>query len=174
VAQALNAAGIGTLLMDLTTADSQREGFDLARLVGRLNGAIAWVHEQQGLQDVPIGLFGGSTGAAVALAVAADPGSGVSAVVCRGGRCDLAERYLPSVTAPTLLIVGADDAPVLEVNRRSQPRLAGPARLEVVPGAGHLFEEPGAMEHVISLTVTWITSQLLRGRSTRDAGPASD
>lgn len=158
VAQALSATGMATLLFDLLTEAEARDRanvFDIERLGGRLVEAIDWAQAQPGLRALPIGLFGASTGAAAALTAAASRPRLVKAVVSRGGRPDLAQDALGKVTAPTLLIVGGWDEPVLELNRAAQRRLAGLSRLEVVPRATHLFEEPGAMEQVIDLAGAW-------------------
>ena len=163
VAEALGEAGIATLLFDLLTEDEARDRsnvFDIGLLAGRLVDAIDWVGEQPGLSRLPMGLFGASTGAAAALTAAARRPDAVAAVVSRGGRPDLAGNALDGVTAPTLLIVGGRDELVLELNREALARLAGPARLEVVPGATHLFEEPGALEAVTRLAIGWYAAWL--------------
>lgn len=154
VAAQLNDAGFATLLFDLLTdAESRdrRNVFDIPLLAERLEQAIDWATSSIGTG--PIGLFGASTGAAAALWTASQ--RDVAAVVSRGGRPDLAEARLPLVTAPTLLIVGSADTTVLELNRRAAQLLAGPNDLAVVPGAGHLFEEPGALEQVAELASEW-------------------
>ena len=112
------------------------------------------------MADLPVGCFGASTGAAAALIAAAERASRVEAVVSRGGRPDLAADVLPRIVAPTLLIVGGDDPVVIELNRRARALLAGESRLEIVPGAGHLFEEPGALEHVAALARAWFARHL--------------
>lgn len=163
VAEALGEAGIATLLFDLLTEDEARDRsnvFDIGLLAARLVDAIDWVGAQPGLSRLPMGLFGASTGAAAALAAAARRPEAVAAVVSRGGRPDLAGNALDVVTAPTLLIVGGRDEPVLGLNREALARLAGPARLEVVPGATHLFEEPGALEAVTRLAIGWYAAWL--------------
>lgn len=169
VAAALRDAGIGTLLFDLLTADEEEEDrltahlrFDVDLLAARLADATRWV---LGQRDSPpglaIGYFGASTGAAAALAAAASMGDRVAAVVSRGGRPDLAGPALVHVTAPTLLIVGARDAPVIELNEEAYERLAGDKELVLVPGATHLFEEPGTLEKVAALAADWFRRYLL-------------
>jgi putative phosphoribosyl transferase len=161
VADALNHAGVATLLFDLLTedeADDRANVFDTRLLAGRLRDATDWV--QEWLPDLPIGYFGASTGAAAALLAAAEPHSPIQAVVSRGGRADLAGPALAAVTAPTLLIVGGRDEMVLDLNRRAQVTLGGESRLEVVPGATHLFEEPGTLEAVSDLAADWFTAHL--------------
>ncbi|MEU3607115.1 phosphoribosyltransferase family protein [Streptomyces sp. NPDC035033] len=158
VAAALNRAGLGTLLFDLLTeaeaADRSRV-FDTPLLAERLGRAAAWAAGEAVTGGLPRGYFGASTGAAAALWAAAEPGDDVAAVVSRGGRPDLAEERLAGVRAPTLLIVGGSDDLVLDLNRRAGEMLRCESRLEVVPGAGHLFEEPGALEEVAELATAW-------------------
>ena len=166
VAEALGAANMATLLFDLLTEDEARDRsnvFDIDLLSRRLADAIAWVRARSDLGGLPIGLFGASTGAAAALSAAALRPDAVSAVVSRGGRPDLAGSALEAVIAPTLLIVGGRDEPVIGLNRMAQASLAGPARLEIVPGATHLFEEPGTLEAVTDLAIAWYR-QWLGGR----------
>jgi putative phosphoribosyl transferase len=157
VAQTLNASGLGTLLFDLLTSDEASDRanvFDIPLLAERLEAATAWLSDV----DEPnraVGYFGASTGAAAALWAAAGLGPAISAVVSRGGRPDLAGPRLDRVSSPTLLIVGGEDREVLELNRQAQRRLRGETRLEVIPGATHLFEEPGALEEVARLAVEW-------------------
>lgn len=157
VASALQASGFGTLLFDLLTAAEEREDertralrFDIGLLAGRLVAVTAALAQEAGAAQLPIGYFGASTGAAAAIVAAAERRD-VRAIVSRGGRPDLAGDALPRVTAPTLLVVGSLDREVLELNRAAQARLAGPSRLEIVPGATHLFEEPGALDAVARL-----------------------
>lgn len=157
VASALQASGFGTLLFDLLTAAEEREDertralrFDIGLLAGRLVAVTAALAQEAGAAQLPIGYFGASTGAAAAIVAAAERRE-VRAIVSRGGRPDLAGDALPRVTAPTLLVVGSLDREVLELNRAAQARLAGPSRLEIVPGATHLFEEPGALDAVARL-----------------------
>jgi putative phosphoribosyl transferase len=165
VAETLTKAGLATLLLDLLTADEEavdmrtaRLRFDIGLLASRVVGAIDWLVVDAAVGDLPpraarlpVGCFGASTGAAAALVAAAERPDRVAAVVSRGGRPDLAGDALPRVTAPTLLIVGGRDTQVLALNRRAQALLGGPSRLVVVPGAGHVFEEPGALERVAAL-----------------------
>jgi len=168
VAAALHAAGFGTLLLDLLTPEEDevdmRTGehrFDVGMLGGRVVGAIDWLRSDD---SSPIGLFGASTGAAAALIAAAARAQDVSAVVSRGGRPDLAGDDLPAVRAPTLLIVGSRDAAVLEMNRDAQGRMEVETALEVVPGATHLFEEPGALDVVARLALAWYERYLPQER----------
>jgi putative phosphoribosyl transferase len=157
VATALNDVGIATVLVDLLTVEEEVDRanvFDIELLAHRLIGVVEWVRAQPEVAGLPVGLFGASTGAGAAL-WAASAGTAVAAVVSRGGRPDLAERRLPKVTAPTLLIVGGDDRVVVGLNREAQAHLRCPSRLAVVPGATHLFEEPGALEEVASLAASW-------------------
>ncbi|MFH8727711.1 phosphoribosyltransferase family protein [Streptomyces termitum] len=164
VAAALNRAGLGTLLFDLLTeaeeADRARV-FDTPLLAGRLGRAAAWADREPGTSGLVRGYFGASTGAAAALWAAAAPDDGAAAVVSRGGRPDLAGDRLARVRAPTLLVVGGRDDLVLDLNRRARARLRCANRLEVVPGAGHLFEEPGALEEVAELATGWFTAHLV-------------
>jgi dienelactone hydrolase len=159
------------LLFDLL---SEREGhsrshvFDVALLASRLADGTAWIRAHPACGDLPIGYFGASTGAAAALVAAADPRNPVAAVVSRGGRPDLAAAWLPKVHVPTLLIVGGMDDAVLELNRRAQQLLAGPSRLEIVPGATHLFAEPGALDRVARLARTWFHTHLAATASVPD------
>lgn len=163
VAEALNAEGIGTLLFDLLTEAESRDRrnvFDIPLLAQRLVLATRQVTEMRDLRSLPVGFFGASTGAAAALEAAAELGAAIYAIVSRGGRPDLALPALPRVTAPTLLIVGGEDREVLALNRRALDALAGEKRLEVVSGATHLFEEPGALEQVIALACGWFRAHL--------------
>jgi predicted phosphoribosyltransferase/dienelactone hydrolase len=163
VASRLNDAHLATLLLDLLTPeeDGRRDlVFDVPLLSERLGAACRWLADDTRTRRLPLGLFGASTGAAAAVATAADPASTVQAVVSRGGRPDLAAAQLPLVRAPTLLVVGGDDEVVLELNQRAQERLRCPNRLVVVPGATHLFEEPGALEQVADLAAGWFTTHL--------------
>ena len=158
VAASLNEAGFATVLFDLLTEDESHDRslvFDINYLAERLIAVVDWCAQDDRLGDLPLGLFGASTGAAAALAAAARRPAVVRAVVSRGGRPDLAETSLRSVEAPTLLIVGGDDAEVLTLNEFALERLGGPARLEIIPGATHLFEEPGAMNRVSLLAASW-------------------
>lgn len=165
VAERLADAGLATLLFDLLTvdeADDRANVFDIGLLAGRLVEAIDWARARFAL---PIGLFGASTGAAAALTAAALRPDAVAAVVSRGGRPDLAGPVLAEVTAPTLLIVGGNDEPVLGLNRWARDRLGGLSRLEIVPGATHLFEEPGALEAVSDLARDWFADHLPPGKT---------
>ncbi len=167
VAEALNAAGLGTLLVDLLTPDEEavdlRTGhlrFDIGLLAERLEGATAWLAAQPDTAHLRVGYFGASTGGGAALVAAAERPAAVGAVVSRGGRPDLAGAALPHVRAPTLLIVGGHDYPVIEMNRAAFDQLECEKRLEIVPGATHLFEEPGALEAVARLARDWFSRYL--------------
>ena len=167
VADALNDAGIGTLLFDLLTADEHRVDeitreyrFDIDLLARRLVDALDWVTAQPKTQSLHLGLFGSSTGAAAALIAAAERPENVSAVVSRGGRPDLAGEALPRVDAATLMIVGGEDFQVIELNRAAAARMRCDPTLEIVPGATHLFEEPGTLEQVIALAIDWFHQTL--------------
>jgi dienelactone hydrolase len=169
VAGVLVDAGLATLLMDLLTAGEEAEDlatghlrFDVALLSRRVVATIDWLAADADAKDLPVGLFGASTGAAAALIAAADRPQRVGAVVSRGGRPDLAGEALQRVTAPTLLIVGGNDLEVLRLNQLALPALAGEARLEIVPGATHLFEEPGALARVAVLARDWFLRHLAR------------
>ena len=163
VAAALVEAGFGALLFDLLTeaeAAHRANVFDVDLLGERLAQVIDWAGAQPQFAGVPLGLFGASTGAAAALkAAAARPGR-VSAILSRGGRPDLALDVAGQVAAPTLLIVGGRDEPVLTWNRQAARALAGPARVEVVASATHLFEEPGALDEVVRLAIAWFDEHL--------------
>ncbi|MFG2880790.1 phosphoribosyltransferase family protein [Streptomyces sp. NPDC048297] len=163
VAQGLNRSGLGTLLFDLLTEDEEADRanvFDIGLLAGRLVGATAWLREEPDAEGLAIGYFGASTGAAAALRAAADPAARPAAVVSRGGRPDLAGPLLPEVTAPTLLIVGGADLRVRDLNREAQARMRCENRLAIVPGATHLFEEPGALEAVTDLACDWFIDHM--------------
>ncbi len=163
VAKILRQAGIGTLLMDLLTEqeDSAYETrFNINLLTERLLLATRWLQEQQLTKDLVIGYFGASTGAAAALKAAAVEGSKIGAVVSRGGRPDLAEESLTRVQSPTLLIVGGRDTVVLQLNRSALAKLKGKKELVIIPGATHLFEEPGALEEVARLATEWFKQYL--------------
>ena len=163
VAGYLAGAGFATLLFDLLSeaeATDRHNVFDIELLTRRLLDATSWAAEAPKLRDLPVGYFGASTGAAAALCAAAEPGSGVAAVVSRGGRPDLANHALPRVSAPTLLIVGGNDWNVLELNDEAASLLGGPHELAIVPGAGHLFEEPGALDQVAELAGHWFVRHL--------------
>ncbi|MEV0368753.1 alpha/beta family hydrolase [Streptomyces sp. NPDC050636] len=161
VAEALNRAGLGTLLFDLLTPVEEADRtnvFDIATLAQRLADATDWLRARVSL---PIGYFGASTGAAAALRAAASPDARVGAVVSRGGRPDLAGPGLADVRAPTLLIVGGDDTLVLDLNQQAQAQLRCENQLEIVPGATHLFEEPGALDEVADLARDWFSRHLV-------------
>lgn len=163
VAERLSAEGLGTLLFDLLTDDEAGDRgkvFDIALLARRLEEAVGWLRSERDARQLPIALFGASTGAAAALVAAAHLGTDVAAVVSRGGRPDLAGDALEAVTAPTLLIVGGADLQVLELNRQAQGRLRCETRLEIVSGATHLFEEPGALERVAELAAAWFADHV--------------
>lgn len=175
VAWALQERGFATLLVDLLTEDEQRLDtqtghlrFDIERLAGRLQLATRWLAQEPTTTGRQMGYFGASTGAAAALVAAARPAEPIGAVVSRGGRPDLAGSALAKVTVPTLLIVGGADHDVLDLNERALARLAGKRRLEVVPGATHLFEEPGALDEVARLAGDWFTKWLNSGRERRE------
>lgn len=165
VASALQDRGLATLLFDLLLpreSGGRRLVFDIPLLAARLQDAVRWAAGDARLAALPLGLFGASTGAAAALVAASRPSVGARAVVSRGGRPDLAGNALQRVEAPTLLIVGGGDPQVLDLNRAVLPALKGPVRLEVVAGASHLFEEPGALEHVTRLAADWFAQHLAR------------
>ncbi len=162
VARALHEARLATLLFDLLTdteAAARTNVFDIELLADRLTSATAWL-EQSPAAHLPIGYFGASTGAAAALWAAGAPEAAVSAVVSRGGRPDLAGERLGTVRAPTLLIVGGHDDVVLELNRQAASALRCEHRVEIIPGATHLFEEPGALDHVARLAADWFTGAI--------------
>jgi putative phosphoribosyl transferase len=163
VARALNEAGYATLLFDLLRPQEERDRrnvFDIALLSGRLAAATTWLRGRRELEELPLGYFGASTGAAAALTAAAALDSEPRAIVSRGGRPDLALE-LGAVQAPTLLIVGGADHQVLELNRLAQRELRAPSELAIVPGATHLFEEPGALEQVSRLAIDWFDRYLV-------------
>lgn len=167
VAEQLRARGLGTLLMDLLTVREEqvdlrtgRLRFDIDLLAERLVDATDWLAAQSGTADAPVGYFGASTGAAAALVAAAHRPGRVGAVVSRGGRPDLAGDALALVQAPTLLIVGGRDATVIDLNRAAYDRLRVDRRLDIVAGATHLFEEPGALEEVARLAGDWFSGHL--------------
>jgi len=167
VAGVLRAAGLATLLVDLLTADeeeidleTQRLRFDIGLLADRLVGATDWLAQNPDTRDLTIGYFGASTGAAAALVAAAERPDAVGAIVSRGGRPDLAGAALARVRAPTLLIVGGNDVPVIGMNQEAMAQLHVENKLEIVPGATHLFEEPGALEEVARLAREWFERYL--------------
>lgn len=170
VASVLHESGCGTLLMDLLTPSEEEAErwtrhlrFDIALLARRLVPATAWLGADERTSGRPIGYFGASTGAAAALVAAALGEARVCAIVSRGGRPDLAGEYLPSVESPTLLIVGGDDVPVIGMNREAFRRLRCEKRLDIVPGATHLFEEPGTLEAVAHLATDWFMTHCSPG-----------
>jgi len=178
VARVLQDSGIATLLMDLLTAEEEAIDittrhlrFDIPLLAERLTGAIDWLKQQPATRDLPIGLFGASTGAAAALLAAVARPDDVVAIVSRGGRPDLARQALERVRAPTLLIVGGRDEPVIALNEEAIAMLRAPKRLAIIPGATHLFEEPGALEQVAQLAAEWF-SRYLRRAQPRQAATA--
>jgi len=171
VARVLREGGLSTLLIDLLTSEEEKINrrtrhlrFDINLLAGRLVGATDWLSQHPDTRDLPIGHFGASTGAAAALIAATERPDVVEAIVSRGGRPDLAGPVLPDVKAPTLLIVGGNDIPVIELNQQALAQLRTEKKLEIVPGATHLFEEPGALEQVAQLARQWfqryLTSQV--------------
>lgn len=167
VARALEEAGMATLLFDLLTPDEatdRRKVFDIPLLAGRLELALDWIRAERTTAALAVGLFGASTGAAAALTAAARHPGELAAIVSRSGRPDLAADALSSVAAPTLLIAGGHDELVIELNRQALARLTCPKRLEIVPGAGHLFEEPGTLEKVTALAADWFTEHFKSGR----------
>jgi putative phosphoribosyl transferase len=172
VANVLVGGGLGALLVDLLTPEEERRDvrtrelrFDIGLLAGRLAGMVDWLAAEAPTAGLPVGLFGASTGGGAALVAAARRPEAVAAVVSRGGRPDLAGPALPEVRAPTLLIVGGEDTVVIELNRQAMARLGGGKRLEIVAGATHLFEEPGALDQVAALARDWFTTHLRRNSS---------
>jgi dienelactone hydrolase len=170
VAQELRRSGLGTLLMDLLTPEEEAADartahlrFDIGLLAERLGAATDWLRQDPRTSRLAVGYFGASTGGGAALVAAVDRPAEVGAVVSRGGRPDLAGAALPRVQAPTLLIVGGRDEPVIEMNREALARLRCEKRLEIVPGATHLFEEPGALEEVARLAAGWFARHLAGG-----------
>ncbi len=168
VARVLREAGLATLLMDLLTSEEEvvdmqlrHLRFNIELLAERLVGATDWLKQNPETQNLRIGYFGASTGAAAALVAAAERPEVVGAVVSRGGRPDLAESFLPRVQAPTLLIVGGEDTLVIDLNRAALAQLCTEKKLEIIPGATHLFEEPGALEEVARLATDWFVHYLL-------------
>jgi putative phosphoribosyl transferase len=163
VAQVLQSAGLGTLLFDLLTREEDvtyETRFDIDLLTRRLEAATHWLQKQPHTRTLGIGYFGASTGAAAALQAAAALGSAIGAVVSRGGRPDLARSALGQVQAPTLLIVGGEDHVVIDLNRQACAHLRGEKQLVIIPGASHLFEEPGALQEVARLASQWFVQHL--------------
>ena len=172
VAQLLNQASFATLLVDLLTAEEEaidlrtaQLRFDIGFLAERLAGVTDWLVRHPDTQPLQIGYFGASTGAAAALVAAAERPAAIGAVVSRGGRPDLAGPYLPRVRAPTLLIVGGNDFQVIELNRAAFAQLRCEKELAIVPGATHLFEEPGALDQVAQLAREWFQQYLAQGEA---------
>ena len=167
VAGTLREAGLATLLVDLLTSEEEELDlrtrqlrFDIGLLAERLVGATDWIAQNPDTRNLPVGYFGASTGAGAALAAAAERPEKVGAVVSRGGRPDLAGDSLSRVQAPTLLIVGGNDIPVIGMNREAMEQMHVEKELEIVPGATHLFEEPGALEEVARLAAEWFVHHL--------------
>jgi dienelactone hydrolase len=167
VAHVLEGSGLATLLIDLLTPDEEEIDqrtrhlrFDIPLLAGRLVAIVDWLKHQTDTESLTIGLFGASTGGGAALMAAAARPQSIGAVVSRGGRPDLAGNALPHVKAPTLLIVGERDEPVIELNRDAMSRMGAPVSLVIVNDATHLFEEPGALERVAALAATWFVQHL--------------
>jgi len=167
VARTLNDAGLATLLFDLLTPDEEaidmrtrEHRFNIGMLAERLVHATRWAKQQEETRDLRIGYFGSSTGGGAALVAAAELSQDVGAVVSRGGRPDLAGDALPNVQAPTLLIVGGNDDVVIELNEMARDQMRCEVKLEIVSGAMHLFEEPGALEKVAELTSTWFVNHI--------------
>ena len=167
VAGVINCSGLGTLLMDLLTEEEERVDemtrelrFDIGMLGRRVAQVVEWAGQREEVRELPIGLFGSSTGAAAALVAAASRPEEVHAVVSRGGRPDLAGGALPEVRCPTLLVVGGLDDVVIGLNEQARSRMSCPTQLVVVPGATHLFEEPGTLEEVARLAAEWFAQHL--------------
>jgi len=167
VAHVLQSAGLATLLIDLLTPEEERMDqvtaylrFDIGLLAERLLGATDWLQSDPETRNIRVGYFGASTGAGAALVAAASRRERIGAVVSRGGRPDLAGDALARVKAPVLLIVGGNDDVVIELNQGALEQLPGEKKLEIVPGAGHLFEEPGTLEQVAHLASKWLSSHL--------------
>jgi putative phosphoribosyl transferase len=178
VAQVLREGGLATLLIDLLTPEEEaidartdQLRFDIGLLAGRLAGAADWLAQRPETRQLRVGYFGASTGGGAALVAAAERPDLVAAVVSRGGRPDLAGPALPRVRAPTLLIVGGQDYPVIELNREALGQLRAEQRLEILPGATHLFEEPGALEEVARLARDWFRRHLAPAAAPSPAGP---
>jgi pimeloyl-ACP methyl ester carboxylesterase len=165
VARVLRDGGVGTLLFDLLTREEDTvyaTRFDIELLTRRLIAATRWIAQQPETRELPVGYFGASTGAAAALMAAAELPDRIQAVVSRGGRPDMAMRVLERVRAPTLLIVGGYDEVVIDLNRQAYDALAATKELVIVPGATHLFEEPGTLEEVARLATEWFQRYLRR------------
>jgi dienelactone hydrolase len=177
VAQVIRAAGLGTLLFDLLTPEEERIDlrtpylrFNMDLLAGRLEEVTAWVADTDATRHLRIGYFGASTGGGAALIAAARLGQRIGAVVSRGGRPDLAGALLPKVLAPTLLIVGGRDDMVIQLNEAAYAQLQCEKAIRIVPGATHLFEEPGALDEVARIATEWFQQHLPPSRLTSDPG----
>jgi putative phosphoribosyl transferase len=175
VARVLRDAGLGTLLLDLLSPSEEavdevtrHHRFDIPMLADRVVSAIDWLATQPETEHLPVGLFGASTGGGAALVAAAERPSRVGAVVSRGGRPDLAADALPLVEAPTLLLVGGRDEPVIDLNERARARMRAPVQLEIIPGATHLFEEPGTLEQVATRARDWFGQYLPQAEARAD------
>jgi pimeloyl-ACP methyl ester carboxylesterase len=176
VAETLAERGYASLLFDLLTVAEEADRsnvFDIALLAQRLVDAVRWIQGERAVRDLPVGLFGASTGAAAALVAAAELGSGVAALVSRGGRPDLAGDALERVRTPSLLIVGGADEPVIRLNRMALARLPAEKSMVIVPGATHLFPEKGALEAVIDHALQWFNSHMSRGRPDAQGQPST-
>ncbi|MBL6937873.1 MAG: dienelactone hydrolase family protein [Alphaproteobacteria bacterium] len=174
VAEALNGLGLATLLFDLLepaeeVLNNRARVFDIELLASRVVDAVRWSQRQPALNGLPLGLFGASTGAAAALVAASQLKDRVAAVVSRGGRPDLAGKALPNVRAPTLLIVGGHDHSVVQLNERALSEMRCEKALEIIPGATHVFPEPGAMKHVTRLAAQWFIRHLHSSGGQTDA-----
>lgn len=170
VAAALREAGFATLLLDLLLPNEEHDRakvFDIELLAERLGDATDWAHLHTDTALLPVGYFGASTGAGAALVAASDPKNRVGAVVSRGGRPDLAGEALEAVTAPTLLIVGSLDTQVIALNQQAMKRMHGEKLLSIVPGATHLFEEPGTLDQVVVLATSWFRQHLNASAASR-------
>jgi dienelactone hydrolase len=175
VARTLNEAGLATLLFDLLTPEEEaidmrtrEHRFNIHLLAERLVHATKWAKQQEPTSNLRAGYFGSSTGGAAALVAAVDAKQDAGAVVSRGGRPDLADKALPKVQAPTLLIVGGNDDIVIELNEQARDRMHCEVKLEIIPGATHLFEEPGALEKVAQLASDWFVKHLGAGSAAGD------
>jgi dienelactone hydrolase len=176
VARTLERRKLATLLIDLLTPEEEivdertaELRFDIPMLAGRLVTIVDWLRRHKDTSSLPIGLFGASTGGGAALIAAADRPAEIAAVVSRGGRPDLAGAALAKVTTPTLLIVGGFDTPVIQMNRDAMRQMRGAVKLEIVPGATHLFEEPGTLERVAEFAGAWFEHHLQPAAATRRA-----
>ncbi|MBR9652066.1 dienelactone hydrolase family protein [Thalassovita aquimarina] len=166
VAEALGQRGIATLLFDLLSEEEAMDRanvFDIPLLGRRMVEAVDWAMVQPGLADLQVALFGSSTGAAAALVAAAEAPDRFASVVSRGGRPDLAGQVLPQVRAPVLMIVGGHDGPVIDLNETAAAQMTCPHEIQIVPGATHLFEEPGTLDQVIDLAGDWFERHFTKG-----------